>query len=399
MISQRSLRGWEGALIQPMNQVTSHGASVSPYVLNPESRNRSRHHALFAPEELEDAQAFFRTYPGYDPTPLRRLPSYAKELGIGELLVKDESRRMGLNAFKILGVSYAIHRMQLAGEISSRSILACATDGNHGRAVARAAGQFKLRARVFIPKHCGWARVNAIAQEGAEVSVIDGSYDEAVMEMARAATMNNWIVISDAAWAGQEIVPHYIMTGYTMIMEEAARQWLEIPDLVLVQAGVGGLAAAVVAWCLQKLGPERPFLVSCEPVSAACVLESMRAWSMVQVGGTLETCMAGLSCGFVSKTAWPTLYAGLDACVAITDEQCLNAVRKLAHPGAGDPAIVAGESGAAGVGALSAILTTKALKVVRDALHLGPRSSVFVINTEGATDPGRYFSIAGTQPD
>src|ERR1039458_9031007 len=110
------------------------GASVSPYVLNPESRNRSRHHALFAPEELEDAQAFFRTYPGYDPTPLRRLPSYAKELGVGELLVKDESRRMGLNAFKILGVSYAIHRMQLAGEISSRSILACATDGNHGRA-------------------------------------------------------------------------------------------------------------------------------------------------------------------------------------------------------------------------------------------------------------------------
>jgi diaminopropionate ammonia-lyase len=185
------------------------------------------------------------------------------------------------------------------------------------------------------------------------------------------------------------------MAGYTMLLEEAARQWSSVPDVVFVQAGVGGLACAVVSWFRRKFGASTPKIVCCEPVNAACVLESMRAGRPEVIGGSLETIMAGLSAGTVSAIAWPVLNTGLDAAVAITDDECRSAVYRLAHPGAGDHRIIAGESGACGIATLAAVMREENLRAVRNFLGLGPDSWVFAINTEGATDPENFEAITG----
>jgi diaminopropionate ammonia-lyase len=365
------------------------------FVLNSPEVGRSSERRLFSKEELQQAVKWFKSDTAYSPTPLLSLPGYAAEIGIRELLVKDESQRMGLNAFKILGVSYAVERLFIDGSVRKGSVVACATDGNHGRALACVARKRQLTARVFIHKAASPARVAAIEAEGAQVSIVNGNYDDSVNEAKHAAERNGWIVISDTAWPGYETVPRYIMAGYTMLIAEAAQQWTHPPDAVLVQAGVGGLAAAVVNWFVEMFGDTRPRLVSCEPETAACVLESIRAGTPVVVEGSLETIMAGLSCGTVSSLAWPVLKANLDACVAVSDAECANAVRRLARPKPGDAQIVAGESGACGVAALHALLNRGDFRTLCRHLDLGSHSRVLVINTEGATDPEAFCSIVG----
>jgi diaminopropionate ammonia-lyase len=357
------------------------------YVLNPAARRAGSCPRVLNPEDHAAVVDFFRTYPGYFPTPLRSLSLRAKKMGVRELLVKDESSRFGLNSFKILGVSYAIHRLFENGILRPNSIVACATDGNHGRALAHVARQNQLRSRIYIHKGTCPARVKAIESEGAQVILVTGNYDDCVIFAAQDATKNGWIIVSDTAWPGYEIVPRYIMAGYTMLIAEAADQWVEPPDLVIVQAGVGGLACAVISALAERFQSKRPFIVSCEPENAACVLESVRAGKPVVVGGALQTIMAGLSCGTVSSVVWPVLQSGLDACAAITDVECAEAVRSLAQPESGDPSILAGESGACGLAALNAFLRNDEFRPVRDGLRLGPQTRVLLINTEGTCDP------------
>lgn len=373
-------------------------SSDAPYFLNGLTKRRSPA-ALFNKEELDAVSHWFQHLDLYSPTPLRKLKRYAREIGVGELMIKDESCRLGLNAFKILGVSYAVQRLIDSGDIRAGSILACATDGNHGCALAHVARHRQLSSRIFIHKGASASRVRAIEAEGAQVMIVDGNYDDSVKLAAREAERHGWLLISDTAWPGYETVPHLIMAGYTMLMTEAALQWDKPPDLILVQAGVGALAGAVVGWFREKFGADRPQIVSCEPENAACLLASMRAGTPVVLGGSLETIMAGLSCGTVSAIAWPALIDGLDACVTVTDEECANAVRKLAHPKLGDPMIISGESGACGVAALAAIMNRIDLRILRDSLHLNEESRVMVINTEGATDAESYHSLTGIQSD
>lgn len=360
---------------------------IPRYYLNAVARHANLENLVFPPEQCAKVLHYFRDYPGLRATPLHALRSQARKLGIGELLVKDESQRLNLNSFKILGVSYAVHRLLAGGDISQESLLTCATDGNHGLAVAHVARESRLRARIYVPKGMRQARRDAIAAEGAEVVVVEGNYDDAVTQAAADAAKSGWVLVSDTSWPGYEVIPKYIMARYTMLMAEAAEQWLEPPDVVFVQAGVGGLACAVVSWFYGRLGSKRPFIVSCEPTNAACVLESMQAGERVVVKGSLETIMAGLSCGTVSSAAWPVLRFGLDASVAITDDECAEAVRMLGAPRSDDPIVVAGESGACGVAALESVLCRDELCSVREYLNLGPQSRVLAINTEGATDP------------
>lgn len=308
-------------------------------------------------------------------------------MGIRELLVKDESNRLSLNSFKILGVSYAIHRLFESGDLRPNSVVACATDGNHGRALAHVARQNQLESRIYIHRDTSPSRVKAIIAEGAQVIPVEGSYDDCVTFAAHDARKNGWILVSDTAWPGYEIVPRYIMAGYTMLISEAANQWREPPDLVIVQAGVGGLACGVISALVERYQVKRPLIASCEPENAACVLESMRAGTSVVVHGSLQTIMAGLSCGTVSSIAWPVLHSGLDACVAVTDDQCAEAVLSLTHPEPGDPSVLAGESGACGLAALNAILHREEFRPVRDGLRLSSRTGVLLINTEGASNP------------
>ena len=192
-------------------------------------------------------------------------------------MVKDKSSRLGLDAFKILGITYAIRQLQATVKSREDQSWHGATDGNHGRALAHVARQLGMQARVYIHNASSPARVQAIADEGAQVTLVNGNYDDSVKLAAREANKNGWVIVADTAWEGYETIPRYIMAGYTMLLAEAAEQWAKPPDVVFVQAGVGGLAGAVAGWLLHTFGNDAPLLVCCEPVDAACVMESLRA--------------------------------------------------------------------------------------------------------------------------
>ena len=361
-------------------------SSGKHWLIHPRRESRNAKTGIFTADEYRDVTEYFGRYPGYRQTPLHSLVGLASALGISDLLVKDESQRLGLNAFKILGVAYAVHRLVVEGRVHQRTVLACATDGNHGRALAHIGRQLGLKTKVFIHKGASAARIESIENELAEVVVVDGNYDDSVREVAREAEMHGWTVISDTAWPGYETVPRYIMAGYTMLLAEAEQQWATVPDAVVVQAGVGGLATAVVSWFLDHYPQKCPVIVCCEPSNAACVLESIRNGKRVLFPGSLHTVMEGLSCGTVSSVAWPMLETGLDACVAISDDEASAAVQELSNARAGDVPIAAGHSGAAGVAALTAIMRRDDLQTVRHELRFDRQSRVLVINTEGVSE-------------
>lgn len=332
---------------------------MTRYFLNPDARERSLATGLFDEHEYRQVEAF-----QVEPTPLRRLRGLASRMSVGDIILKDESSRLGLNAFKILGVSYAVGRLLTQNSIAKHSVLVCATTGNHGRAVARTARLHGLKAKVYVPADTAAARINAIEAEGASVITVDGNYDDAVRLAAEDAKLHGWTIISDTAWPGYEEIPRLIMAGYTKLMDEAERQWAPEPppDVVLIQAGVGGLACAVVSWLCHRFGRQRPFTIICEPASAACYLESARAGKPVLLAGPFNTRMAGLASGEVSSTAWSTIVTAADAFVAIDDEPSFQVMRELAQSGDGNPAIVAGASGACGLAVLLEVLQDKGLR-------------------------------------
>lgn len=354
--------------------------------------------------------AFHRRLPGYAPTPLRAAPGLARQLGVGRVWVKDESARLGLPAFKILGASWATYRAlvgRLGGEPAPwRTLdelcdrlaplgpltLAAATDGNHGRAVARMARLLGYGARIFVPADMAPARIDAIAGEGASVTVVDGTYDEAVA-LSAAAASPSCLVISDTSWPGYEAIPREVIAGYGTILrevdDELDRRGEPEPDLVVVQMGVGAFAAAVIGH-YRRAGARRVAIVGVEPATAACVQASLRAGRLVEVPGPHPSIMAGLNCGLPSLIAWPALRHGLDAAIAIPDEAARRAMRDLAAAG-----VVAGETGAAGLGGLAALLDRPGGDEARARLGITAETNILLFSTEGATDPAAYAAIVG----
>ncbi|HEX7780948.1 MAG TPA: diaminopropionate ammonia-lyase [Vicinamibacterales bacterium] len=342
---------------------------------------------FFSDEELADVRRFYGpgTRLGARPTPLHRLPGLATRIGVGELLVKDESSRFGLPAFKIVGAQYAIARLLAQPRQGRVTDLACATAGNHGRAVARAARELGLAAHVYVPVGTSQLAVDALRSEGAHVVVTSDDYDKTVRLMADDAGDSGWTIVSDTAWDGYEQIPRWTMAGYTRILEEAAQQWGDAPpDLVIVQAGVGSLAGAVAGWLVAAFGQSRPRLVVAEPAGAACVTRSLRAGELVTLPSCAPTTMACLRCGEVSPLAWRALAPVVDAAIGITDDQAVEAREWLAHPSLDDPAILAGASGAAGLGALITLLRAAELSGLRDALRLSRSTRAMAIVTEGS---------------
>jgi diaminopropionate ammonia-lyase len=345
-------------------------------------------------------RTFHRRLPDYESTPLVSAPALAAELGLRHVWVKDESRRLGLPSFKILGASWAIYRLLLerlgaepawADLAELRTALAplgpltlvAATDGNHGRAVAHMAGLLGYRARILVPVGTADARIAGIASEGASVEVVDGTYDDAVAASARLAA-DDVLVVSDTSWDGYVDVPAHVIEGYATIFAEVDEQLDgSTPDLVVVPMGVGALTAAVVAHYAA-----RATIAAVEPTSAACGLASARAGRPVLVPGPHPSIMAGLNCGTVSLIAWPAVLAGVDVFVAVDDRAAERAMRDLAGFG-----IVAGETGAASLAGLRALGDAGPVPPVslagRDAL---------VLCTEGATDPSAYERIVGSPP-
>lgn len=358
---------------------------------------------LFPPEAYARLRGFVEQNPSLAATPLRKDKPLAKELGLKQLLLKDETDRFTLPAFKGLGAGFAIAELRARGVIGADTTLVCASEGNHGRAVARAARMHGLRARVYLGERVAPSRVEAIALEGAEVVRVAGSYDDAVRRSAAEASAQGWTVISDTAYPGYEEIPRLIMLGYTRLMDEAAAQWKEKPpQLVLVQGGVGGLAAAVASWYAAHAEVPRATLVCVEPLAAACLMESAMAGRAVTVPGPHMTIMGGLRCGESSRAALPAVLEGFDAYVAIDDVWARQAMLRLARPSPEHRAIAAGASGAAGVAALIALRDDPALEPLRSALTVGPDTRAMVIVTEGVTEPELYEEVvgggAGTRP-
>lgn len=335
-------------------------------------------------------RAFGVSRPDLRPTPTRRLDALAAELGLGAVLAKDETARFGLNAFKLLGVRFALDRLLATGRISRGASLACASEGNHGRAVARAARDEGCVARVYMAGDAAQSRVDAIAGEGAEVVRVQGSYDAAVRQVERDAKAHGWTVVSDTAWEGYEEVPRLIMLGYTRMMDEVDQGY----DAVFVQGGVGGLLCGVASWCARHRHP-RPSVACVEPAQAACLLASARAGRPVAVEGPLDTTLAGLRNREVSPLAFNAVQPLVDAWLGIDDAWAHDAMRHLARPARTDPPIAAGASGAAALGGLLAVMRDPALQGVRDHLALGPATRVLVIVSEGVTDPGLWARVTG----
>ncbi len=267
-------------------------------------------------------------------------------------------------------------------------VVTCATDGNHGRAVAWGAQRFGRRCVIFVHETVSQGRVDAIARFGAEVRRVPGTYDDAVREAARQAQANGWFVVSDTSWAGYTEVPKLIMQGYRVMADEAADQWSgEPPTHVFIQGGVGGVAAAVSAQMRARFQPA-PMLVVVEPDRAACLLASAELGEPTAIAGNLDTLMAGLACGEPSLVAWQELDHGAAAFMAIPDEAAVACMRLLANQG-----IVAGESGVAG---LAGCLLAAGDLAARQTLGLDAASRIVAFSTEGATDPAVYKQLVGS---
>ena len=345
---------------------------------------------LLNAEALADVERVISTWPGYVPTPLLQLAHVAAAAEVSGVYYKDEGQRFGLGSFKALGGAYAVfrltERLRAAGVRQLSDItVTCATEGNHGRAVAWAARRVGCSCVIFVHPRVSRAQIMAIRAEGAQVTCVSGNYDTSVREAARAATLNGWHVVSDTSYEGYVDIPRDIMQGYAMIMHEVRQQigTGAAPSHVFVQAGVGGLAASVGAYLWEYFGQARPRLVIVEPENADCLLRSSVAGARTEVDGELDTRMAGLACGVPSMLAWELLHDCADAFLSIRDQDAVAAQMLLAQPSAGQTAISCGLSGAAG---LAGFLAAARDPASRHALHLSQQSVILTIGTEAASE-------------
>ncbi|HWA16805.1 MAG TPA: diaminopropionate ammonia-lyase [Gemmatimonadales bacterium] len=351
---------------------------------------------------------FHGTLPGYRPTALRPLPALAQRLGIGAIHLKDESDRFGLPAYKVLGAAWAACRLLRAryglpdGTIETLGAraredgiaLLTATEGNHGRGVARVAQWLGLPADIYLPAGTARSRIEAIAGEGASVIEVPGSYDDAVAAAARRADGKH-LLLQDQAWPGYEEIPAWIADGYDTILAEAEQQLSAAgeppPDVVLVQIGVGTLASAVIRHFRATGRTHYPVLVGVEPDGAACGLRSVAAGAPVSFeAGAHSSIMAGLNCGTPSTAAFPLLRDGIQGFIAIDDFRVREAMRALAVEG-----VRAGASGAAGIGGLIELMQ---LEEERRALGIGASTRILAISTEGPTEPLLWAETTGMAP-
>ena len=329
-----------------------------------------------------DAVAFHQGLSGYKPSELIDLPEAAKELGVGRVLAKNESDRFGLPAFKALGASWAIHKsLQKLGDTEAVTIVT-ATDGNHGRAVAKFSKLFGHKAKIVIPPGVHPSAVQAIVDEGAEVSQINGSYDDAVAKAEQLAKAPGHILVQDTAWDGYEEVPSWIVEGYATMFSEIDSQISELgidgADLVVVPAGVGSLLQGAIAHYRSDKELLKTKVVSVEPVNAACIQASVEQGKPASVP-TSTTVMAGLNCGTISTLAWPYVKNGLDGAIAITDEQDIVAAKDLAKMG-----VAAGPCGASGFAGLRSVLGGDQTNSIKRTLGLNSDSTLVILITEGS---------------
>jgi diaminopropionate ammonia-lyase len=373
---------------------------------------------VIPPGQMKQIRSFHRQIPAFRMSPLLNLSNLADRLGLGGIWVKDESARLNQGSFKVLGGSYALYQIikKRLGreneeipfeELTSKAVkekigdlvFATATDGNHGRGIAWSASQLGFRSVIYVHKLTTLGRIRAIEQNGGEVVVVDGNYDDAVRQVFLDAGKNGWEVVSDTSWEGYESVPKWVMQGYTTMLfevqEQLAGQGFSKPTHVFVQAGVGSLAAATIGFYHNLFGEEKPISVVVEPTKAACLYQSAlfgdgKPHSVV---GDLDTIMAGLACGDPNPIAWNVLSDCADFFTISPDYVAAKGMRVYGFPLSDDPDIISGESGAVTLGTLMYIMEYPGLEELRDRIGLNKDSQVLLINTEGNTSPEEFRDV------
>ena len=374
--------------------------------------------SAFSLEQARKARDFHASFDVYAQTPLTALPGLAKALGVASIHVKDESYRFGLNAFKVLGGSYALGRYIakrlgediadlpasriLSGEVRKRLgevTFVTATDGNHGRGVAWTANRLGQHSVVYMPKGSAAERLANIRAEGADASITDLNYDDAVRLANRQAGEKGWVMVQDTAWEGYTDIPLWIMQGYTTMGYEIVQQLEamgeEKPTHVFLQAGVGSMAGAMTGFLTSYYGAERPFITVVEPNKADCVFRTAEAndGKLHFVTGRMDTIMAGLACGEPNTIGFDILKNHTSFFVSCPDWVAAKGMRMLGAPVKGDPQVVSGESGAVGMGLVATLMTDPEYKELKEAIGLDENSVVLMFSTEGDTDPENYKAI------
>lgn len=370
----------------------------------------------FGPENAKKVRAFHASFPEYAVTPLAQLDGLAKELHVANIWVKDESYRFGLNAFKVLGGSYTIgnylaHRLGMdISELSYEKLISkevhdkigditfvTATDGNHGRGVAWTANRLHQKSVVYMPKGSALERLNNIRALGADASITDLNYDDAVRLANEGAEKNGWVMVQDTAWPGYEDIPGWIMEGYTTMAAEAVEQLKGAkPTHIFLQAGVGAMSGGITGFFADLYGDEeRPIITIVEPNKADCIYRTAEAddGQLHFVKGDMNTIMAGLACGEPCTIGWKVLHDHADNFVSMPDYVAAEGMRVLGNPLPGDPRVISGESGAATAGFVAEVLRNESLDWLRRQLKLDENSRILCFSTEGDTDRENYRRI------
>ena len=374
---------------------------------------------LMSEKNVLEALRFHRSFPQYSVTPLHDLKEFANHLGLESVYVKDESYRFGLNAFKVLGGSFAMVKYisQQTGipvdelpykvlsskkfkESMGQYAFYSATDGNHGRGVAWAANKLGQKAVIRMPRGSAKTRLNNIRKENADAEILDLNYDECVRYVNDMAKKDpHGVMVQDTAWRGYTDIPGWIMQGYGTLSIEADRQMIangcEYPTHIFIQAGVGSLAGSVAGYFANKYKDHKPVICVVEAGSADCLRRSAERGDgkIVRVRGKLDTIMAGLACGEPNPLSWQILKNHAAGGLSLGEGVAANGMRLLAAPESGDPAVVSGESGASAMGALEYLMTRESMAENRALLGLGPSSRVLVVSTEGDTNPAMYRDV------
>lgn len=363
------------------------------YINNP--NNKIVENVTFDILKKSKALEFHSSLPKYQPTPLVHLPDLSKKYNVGNIYLKDESFRFGLNAFKGLGASYAIN--ETLKKKPHTTTFCTATDGNHGRAVAWSSKYFSKKAMVFVPKDTTNQRIEAIRKEGAIVEQVNGNYDETCAYAVKMSIKNGWELIQDTAWVDYEEIPAQIMAGYLTLFQELEdslhSQKQSKIDIVFLQAGVGSFAGAGIAYYLERYGINRPKIVIVEPKEADAILSSFKKGEITTSQGNSKTIMAGLNCGTPSLGAWDLLKNGADVSIKIDDEYSKQAIRELYFPNGSDKKIISGESGVGGLAGFIAIMTEDEFKPLQKRLDINSNTNILFISTEGATDINMFNHI------
>ncbi len=362
----------------------------------------------------EQVQQFHQSFPMYQSTPLVDLSHLAAFLGVAKIYVKDESHRFGLNAFKVLGGSYAIgsYLANLLGKdisqlpyeaMTSEETKAqigdvtfiTATDGNHGRGVAWTANQLGQKSVVYMPKGSAPERLANIRKEGSDAEITELCYDDAVRLAYENAQKYSWVLVQDTAWEGYEATPRHIMQGYTTMAQEVAEVLPHPPTHIFLQAGVGSLPAAIAGYFSDLYKDNKPIITIVEPHSANCIFKTAEAndGALHPVTGDMNTIMAGLACGEPCSIAWDVLRDYADFFLTCDDTVSATGMRMLGAPLKGDTRVISGESGAATYGCLIELMTSEACRPYRDMLQLNETSRVLLFSTEGNTDKENYRNI------